>query len=237
MDMIRLFVGHDPREAVAYDVFTHSVLSRATAPVSFTPLALNTMRNHYREQHEDGSNQFIYSRFLVPYLCGFIGWAIFADGDMLCRDDITKLWRLRDSSKAVQVVKHQYKTKAKQKYLGNKNEDYPRKNWSSVILWNCGHPANQRLQPEVVMGSTGAYLHRFCWLDDELIGELPHTWNWLVTEYDHDRSASLVHYTLGTPCFKEYRNCDYADEWYAELQEMLAVPGNRKGWADYLAKP
>lgn len=233
MDMIRLFVGHDAREAVAFDVFVHSVLTRATSPVSITPLALNTMRNHYREQHGDGSNEFIYSRFLVPYLCNFMGWAIFADGDMLCRDDIAKLWRLRDSSKAVQVVKHQYKTKAATKYLGAKNEDYPRKNWSSVILWNCGHPENHRLLPEYVMNCTGKHLHRFNWLPDELVGELPTAWNWLATEYDMNKWAALVHYTLGTPCFKEYRDCDYADEWYDELRQMLDVPGNRKGWIDH----
>lgn len=236
MDMIRLFVGHDPREAVAFDVFAHSVISRSSAPVSICPLALNTLRNDYSEGHTDGSNQFIYSRFLVPYLCGFMGWAIFADGDMLCRDDIAKLWRLRDSSKAVQVVKHHYRTKAPIKYLGAVNEDYPRKNWSSLILWNCGHPANQRMQPEVIMGSTGAYLHRFMWLDDQLIGELPLGWNWLVGEYDMNKWASLVHYTLGTPCFKEYRDCDYADEWYAELKEMLAVQGAAKSWVDYQPK-
>lgn len=231
--MIRVFVGHDPREAIAYDVFTHSVLTRASAPVMFCPLSLNTMRDHYREQHDDGSNQFIYSRFLVPYLCGFMGWAIFADGDMLCRDDIAKLWRMRDSSKAVQVVKHNYRTRATVKYLGAPNEDYPRKNWSSVILFNCGHPANQRLQPEVVMGSTGKYLHRFMWLQDELIGDLPLSWNWLVDEYDHNQYASLVHYTLGTPCFEAYRDCDFADEWYAELHEMLKVPAAAEKWVDY----
>lgn len=235
MDMVRLFVGHDPREAVAFDVFTHSVIKHASVPVSITPLALNNLRAHYREQHTDGSNQFIYSRFLVPYLCDYMGWAIFADGDMLCREDIAKLWRMRDSSKAVQVVKHSYKTKAATKYLGAKNENYPRKNWSSLILWNCGHPANYRLQPARIMDQTGAWLHRFAWLDDQDIGDLPLAWNWLVDEYDHNRWASLVHYTLGTPCFKEYKNCDYAAEWYAELQEMLDVPGNPKGWPNKFA--
>lgn len=231
--MIRLFVGHDAREAIAYDVFSHSVLTRSSAPVAITPLSLNTLRSQYREMHSDGSNEFIYSRFLVPHLCNYMGWAIFADGDMLCREDIAKLWRMRDSSKAVQVVKHQYKTKAPIKYLGAKNEDYPRKNWSSLIIWNCGHPANYRLQPEFIMNATGAHLHRFGWLDDQLIGDLPPAWNWLVTEYDHNEWAALVHYTLGTPCFKEYRECDYAAEWYAELQQMLDVPGNRRGWADW----
>lgn len=233
MDMIRMFVGYDAREAVAFHTFVQSVIEHSSAPVSFTPLALNTLTDHYVEQHGDGSNQFIYSRFMVPFLCGFMGWAIFADGDMLCREDIAKLWRMRDSSKAVQVVKHNYRTKAPLKYLGATNEDYPRKNWSSLILFNCGHPANQRLQPEVVMGSSGAYLHRFQWLDDQLIGDIPLGWNWLVDEYAHNNWAALVHYTLGTPCFKEYRDCDMAEEWYDTLHGLLKVPGNSKNWVDY----
>lgn len=230
MGMIRLFVGHDPREAVAFDVFTHSVMKRSTMPISVTPLSLPNLADYYQEQHVDGSNQFIYSRFLVPFLCDFIGWAIFADGDMLCRDDIARLWAMRDPSKAVQVVKHEYKTKAASKYLGNRNEDYPRKNWSSVILWNCGHPENYCLQPERVMSQTGAFLHRFSWLPDRLIGDLPKAWNWLVTEYEHNPHASLVHYTLGTPCFKEYAACDYSGEWYDELSQLLNVPGAPRGW-------
>lgn len=233
MDLIRIFVGHDPREAIAYDVFCHSVLARSSAPVSFTPLALNMLKDHYRETHTDGSNQFIYSRFLVPYMCNFAGWAIFVDGDMLCRDDIVKLWRQRDCSKAVQVVKHNYKTKVSTKYLGAPNADYPRKNWSSVIIWNCGHPANSRLTPEALMNQTGAFLHRFQWLKEDEIGTLHPTWNWLVTEYEQDPHASLVHFTIGTPCFQEYRNCDYADEWYDELAEMLAVAGEEgHAWID-----
>lgn len=230
MGMIRLFVGHDPREAVAFDVFTHSVIARSSQPISVTPLALPNLTDCYAERHDDGSNDFIYTRFLVPHLCDYMGWALFADGDMLCRADIARLWQLRDSSKAVQVVKHQYKTKASSKYLGNVNQDYPRKNWSSVILWNCGHPANNNLRPEKVMSQSGAYLHRFSWLPDELIGELPVEWNWLVTEYEHNPWASLVHFTLGTPCFKEYAHCDYSGEWYDELGQLLAVPGAPRGW-------
>lgn len=223
--MIRLFVGHDPREAVAFDVFVASVLERTSKPVAITPLALSTLAGVYRESHTDGSNAFIYSRFLVPYLCDFTGWAIFADGDMLCRDDLAELWDLRDPNKAVQVVKHDYRTKHPTKYLGARNDDYPRKNWSSVIIWNCGHPDNAWLTPENVAASTGRLLHRFSWLDDDKIGELPLHWNWLVTEYSYSKFASLVHYTLGTPCFEEYAECDYADEWHDTLKRLLHVPG------------
>lgn len=213
MEAIRVFVGYDPRESVAYHTFCQSVLEKASVPVSFTPLALNALKG-YSETHEDGSNAFIYSRFLTPYLCDFNGWALFADGDMICQEDIAQLWALRDESKAVMVVKHDYKTKASVKYLGNKNQNYPRKNWSSVVLWNCGSEAHRILTPDFLMQQTGAFLHRFTWLDDGLIGELPREWNWLVTEYPHNPEAKLLHYTLGTPCFKDYESGDCSDVWH-----------------------
>jgi lipopolysaccharide biosynthesis glycosyltransferase len=212
--MIRLFVGFDPREAVAFHTFAQSVLEKASRPVAITPLVLQALPG-YEETHSDGSNTFIYSRFLTPSLCDFDGWAIFADGDMICRADIAQLWALRDESKAVQVVQHDYQTKASTKYLGNRNQNYPRKNWSSVVLWNCAHPKHRVLAPQFVMQQTGAFLHRFQWLDDADIGALPNEWNWLTTEYPDNRDAKLLHYTLGTPCFKDYWNAEMADEWHA----------------------
>ena len=209
---ISIVVGFDQREAVAYHVFCQSVIDHSTKPVQFLPLAENTL-NQYREMHTDGSNKFIYSRFLTPYLMGFSGWAIFADGDMVCNADISKLWDLRDESKAVQVVQHDYQTIATKKYLGNKNENYPRKNWSSLILWNCAHPKNKVLSPEFIQDKPGSYLHRFSWLNDNLIGELPIEWNWLAIEYPDNSSANLIHYTLGTPCFKDYAKESMSDQW------------------------
>jgi lipopolysaccharide biosynthesis glycosyltransferase len=211
--MIRITIGFDQRESVAYHTFCQSILEKTSEPVSFTPLVLSSFKN-YKETHTDGSNSFIYSRFLTPHLFHFDGWAIFADGDMICADDIANLWLLRDESKAVMVVKHDYKTKAHGKYLGNKNEDYPRKNWSSVILWNCSHPKHKILTPDFVMKQTGAFLHRFTWLDDADIGEIPKEWNWLVTEYPDNYDAKLLHYTLGTPCFKDYANSEMSDVWH-----------------------
>jgi lipopolysaccharide biosynthesis glycosyltransferase len=143
----------------------------------------------------------------------YSGWAIFADGDMVCQADISELWALRDKSKAVQVVKHDYQTKASKKYLGNKNENYPRKNWSSLILWNCAHPDNQVLTPEFIQAQPGSYLHRFSWINDDLIGSLPIEWNWLAIEYPENKNAKLVHYTLGTPCFKDYANESMSGRW------------------------
>lgn len=214
--MINIFIGYDHREAIAYHVCSNSIIRHSTKPISLTPLALKNLQD-YEEKHTDGSNQFIYSRFLVPHLMNYQGWAIFMDGDMIVRDDINKLWELRDESKAVMVVKHEYQTKMSEKYLGAKNENYPRKNWSSVILWNCGHPANKSVTPEFVQNATGAQVHRFTWLSDDLIGELPKEWNWLDVEYQWNPDAKLVHYTLGTPCFHEFANQgDFADEWHRE---------------------
>jgi len=213
--MIRICIGYDTREAVAYHVCANSIIRHSSLPVSITPLALANLAG-YRETHTDGSNQFIYSRFLVPHLMAYSGWAIFMDGDMLLRDDVARLWELRDDAKAVLVVKHDYKTKAHSKYLGAKNEDYPRKNWSSVILWNCGHPANRVLTPERIEGSTGAQLHRFTWLEDDQIGELPKAWNWLPDELGENSEANLLHWTLGTPCFHEYADAPMASEWHRE---------------------
>lgn len=213
MKPITVVVGFDQREAVAYHVFCQSVLEKASRPVRFLPLAINSLK-FYTETHTDGSNRFIYSRFLTPYLCGFEGPALFADGDMVCNADIAELMDLYDPSKAVQVVMHDYKTKASVKYLGNKNQDYPRKNWSSVILWNCGHHANKVLTPAFIEDKPGSYLHRFSWLTDDQIGKLPMTWNWLATEYPDNADAKLVHYTLGTPCFKDFTNAPMAGTWW-----------------------
>ena len=211
--MINLFVGFDPREAVAYHVFCNSIIQNTSVPVQITPLALSQLQE-FNETHDDRSNDFVYSRFLTPYLSDFKGWTIFADGDMICQGDLKELIDMADPSKAVMVVKHDYQTKATQKYLGNINEDYPRKNWSSVILWNCEHPKHKILTPDFVSKQTGKFLHRFSWLDDQDIGELPLEWNWLASEYRVNREAKLIHFTLGTPCFKDYKNSDMADIWY-----------------------
>jgi lipopolysaccharide biosynthesis glycosyltransferase len=178
-------------------------------------VALNLFQD-YSETHTDGSNHFIYTRFLVPYLCDFTGHAIFIDGDMIVRGDIAELWAMRDASKDVQVVKHDYKTKMPVKYLGAKNEDYPRKNWSSVILWNCNSFPNRKLTPEFVQQSTGSFLHRFSWIDDDRIDELPLEWNWLPDEYGPNADAKLLHYTLGTPCFQEFADTPQGNEWHRE---------------------
>lgn len=215
MKPIPIFVGYDPREAIAYHTCVNSIIRHATQPVAIVPLALNLFQD-YQETHNDGSNHFIYTRFLVPHLMNYQDWAIFIDGDMILRDDITKLWNLRDDCKDVMVVKHNYKTRMTEKYLGSKNEDYPRKNWSSVILWNCESESNRKLTPEFVQSATGAQLHRFTWIDDDCIGDLPKEWNWLPDEYGVNHNAKLLHYTLGTPCFYDFATTPQSDEWHRE---------------------
>jgi lipopolysaccharide biosynthesis glycosyltransferase len=225
--MITLYVGYDPREAAAYHVFCESVIEHASEPVQFIPLHKSMLGGF--DGQRDGTNAFIFSRFLVPYLNGYNGAAIFCDGDMVCRGDIAELWRLFDPWKAVQVVKHEYVTKAPRKYLGspleNSNLDYPRKNWSSVMLWNCGSYCNRRLNPETVAKMEPKALHRFEWLEDNRIGELPQEWNWLDTEYGYNADAKLIHYTLGVPGFSNYVSCDHADDWHNALLNALNISG------------
>jgi lipopolysaccharide biosynthesis glycosyltransferase len=141
------------------------------------------------------------------------GWALFADGDMLCLDDISKLFDLADDSQAVMVVKHDYKTQYPTKYLGAKNEDYPRKNWSSVVLFNCAHPANRCLTKTFIEASNGAYLHRFGWLNDDQIGELPKEWNHLVLENEENLKAKIVHYTVYGPYHNGHEDVEFVNEW------------------------
>jgi hypothetical protein len=223
---IPLYVGFDPREAAAYHVFCQSVIERASVPVSFHPLH-KPMLDGFDGQ-KDGSNAFIYSRFLVPYLQGFQGWAVFADGDMVCLEDIAKLLEHRDICKAACVVKHDYKTKHARKYIDThmeaENLDYPRKNWSSLVLWNCSHAANRLLTPEFVSQSPGSLLHRFGWLKDDQIGEIPPEWNALSGEQDLS-GANLIHYTLGVPALEHYHHCDGALNWHRAHRHAMTVEG------------
>jgi hypothetical protein len=204
---ITVFIGYDSREAVAYHVCQQSIIENCSEPerLRFVPVT---------GERRDGSNAFIYQRFLVPYLCGYEGCAVFMDGDMIVRGDIVELWNMRRGYVGVQVVKHEYLTKHPVKYLGNKNDDYPRKNWSSLILWDCGFFPNRILTPDFVGRATGSFLHRFQWLKDEQIGELDPAWNRLVLEQDVQPTDKLLHYTIGAPCFTEYADCDHAEEWW-----------------------
>jgi len=210
---LTLVVGFDQREAISYHTFCQSVLEKASIPVRFVPLAENTLR-FYQERHQNISNRFVFSRFLTPYLNDYQGIAVFADGDMVCQADIAELAAMFDPGKAVQLVQHDYQTKAVKKYLNNINVNYPRKNWSSLVIFNCQHPSNRVLTPAYIEEHEGSHLHRFAWLKDDEIGELPLEWNWLATEYDENPNAKIVHYTLGTPCFRDYKSAPMAEHWW-----------------------
>lgn len=211
-----IFIGYDPRESIAFHTCVNSIIRHSSQPVSIHPLALNNLP--YKGGRKDGSNDFIYSRFLVPYLMGWKGRALYLDGDMIVTDDIAKLFDLGGAYTACDVVKHDYKTKSPTKYLGNKNEDYPRKNWSSVILWNCWNFSHRKLTPEFVAEAEGSYLHRFSWLKDEQIGELPVEWNWL-DEYGENPEAKLIHWTLGIPPLMP--DAPMTEAWH--LERMKAI--------------
>lgn len=229
---IPLYCGYDPREAAGYHVFCQSVIERASVPVSFHPLHRPMLDNF--DGQKDGTNAFIYSRFLVPHLQNYSGWALFADAsDMVMVEDIARLWALRDDfiiNKALAVVPHDYRTKHPRKYLGtpmeSENLDYPRKNWSSLMLWNCAHMANRILTPEFVREAPGSFLHRFSWLKDDQIAHLPREWNALSMEEDVSL-ASLVHFTLGSPGFEAYRHSPGAEHWHRARKAVMHMMGER----------
>ena len=226
--MIRVFIGYDPREAVAYNVLAHSIQARASEPVQIAPLMLSQLKAVLtRERHPLQSTDFSFSRFLTPYLSEFNGWSVFMDCDMLVLRDIAELWRLRDERYSVMVVKHDHVPREAVKFLGEPQSKYGKKNWSSVMLFN--NARCRALTPDYVNRASGLELHQFKWLEsDDLIGALPDAWNHLVG-YNAPRSdAALVHFTLGGPYFAGYADCEYAQAWRAERDAMLYA-GKRSG--------
>ena len=221
--MIRVFIGYDPREAVAFSVLSYSIHARASDAVAIAPLMLSEVKQVFtRERHPLQSTDFSFSRFLTPYLSDYAGWSLFMDCDMLMLDDVAQLWKLRDERYAVMVVKHNHVPREERKFLDQPQTAYQKKNWSSVMLFN--NAKCRALSPEYVNKASGLELHQFKWLaDDELIGAIPERWNHLVGYNAPRRDAALVHYTLGGPYFEEYRNCEYAEEWRHERDAMLRV--------------
>lgn len=220
MKPLKIMIGYDPKEAVTYHVLAHSILSRASAPVSITPIALANLDGIYtRERDRNQSTDFAYSRFLTPYLAGG-GVSLFMDSDMLCLCDIHELASLARENpyKDVLVRKHDYHPRNQKKFLNQTQTQYPCKNWSSLMVFNGHRTAVQKLTPGYVNTVTPMELHQFKWAKD--VGELPAEYNHLVGEYDPLPSAKIVHYTLGAPCFRDYQNCEFAQEWFEELGKM-----------------
>jgi hypothetical protein len=225
--MIRVFIGYDDREAIAYNVLSHSIQRLASEPVSIAPLRLSQLKGILtRERHPLQSTDFSFSRFLTPYLSGYEDWSVFMDCDMVMLDDIAGLYGLRDERYAVMVVKHVHVPKETVKFLGEPQSKYEKKNWSSVMLFN--NAQCRALTPGYVNTASGLELHQFKWLEsEELIGALPSRWNHLVG-YDPPRTdAALLHYTQGGPYFSEYKDCEYAEDWYRELRKMEHVERRR----------
>ena len=225
--MKNVYIGYDTREDVAYQVSKYSILSKSDG-INVHPLKLSDLKKdklYWRDEDKLGSTEFTFSRFLVPELNEFKGWAVFCDCDLLFLKDLNQLFDLADDQYAVMCVQHDYAPKEGTKMDGQVQTIYPRKNWSSVVLWNCGHPSNQQINKELVNDpeTTGKYLHRFSWLKDDEIGSIPHTWNWLVGWYNEpdDGTPDGIHYTEGGPWFENYRFCDYHQLWKDELSAMM----------------
>ena len=179
---------------------------------------------YWRERDPKQSTDFSFTRFLVPHLMNFEGWAIFMDCDMLCQDDIANLWNQRDERYSIMCVKHEHEPKNKTKFLGEPQTSYPKKNWSSLMLMNC--PKCRNLNLEFVNNASGLDLHRFNWLDgDEKIGEIKGTWNSLVEDFSNNDSDSLIHWTLGGPWFKEQRNYKnvLTNKWFKAREESIKL--------------
>ena len=224
---MKVFVGYDTREDIAYQVCKHSIISKQP-DADVRPLKQNELREagwYTRPVDKLASTEFTFTRFLIPELTNYEGWALFMDCDMILTTDIKKLFDQADDKYAVMCVQHDYKVQEGFKMDGQKQTIYPRKNWSSVVLWNCSHPSNKVVTTDLVNdpSTTGKYLHRFAWLDDSEIGKLDHSWNYLVGVYDDIEKPNLIHYTEGGPWFENYRYCEFHKEWKKELQDMMNV--------------
>jgi hypothetical protein len=232
---LKVYVGWDPREDIAWEVCRYSILRRTDpTQVEVYPLIQSELRAqglYNRPIDTRAATEFSLTRFLTPMLArqdGFSGCAIFVDCDFLFVADIREVLNGVDPSKAVSVVKHDYQPTDILKMDGCVQYPYPRKNWSSFIVFNCAHPAVKALTQEVVNTAEPAYLHRFSWLNDEEIGELDKGWNylegWYTPEYDN---LKAIHYTLGGPWFEHKMGCDFAGLWLNELESYRQINAHK----------
>lgn len=219
----KIFIGFDTREIPAYDACVNSLKSNSVDNYDIIPLKLSTLSElgiYKRDADPLSSTEFSFTRFLVPYLCNYSGWAVFCDCDFIFLEDIKKLFQLKDEKYAAMCVQHTYTPSNTIKMDGKIQHLYPRKNWSSLVLWNCSHPSNRNLTPDVVNTQTGQYLHRFSWLADNEIGNIPLQWNWLVGWYKEpeDGSPKALHFTEGGPWFDNFKDCEYNNYYYKYAQ-------------------
>lgn len=229
-----IWIGYEPRETNAYLVAAASI-RRYWPDAPIRPLILDRLREDgvYTRpmSRQNGqmfdvvsgapmSTEFAVSRFFVPHLAGS-GWALFMDCDMLIRTDLRNLFGLADPTKAVMCVQHEYRPAGTTKMDGQAQTDYRRKNWSSVVLFNCDHRANKNLGVDEINRLPGRDLHAFCWLDDDEIGTLDRTWNHLVDVYQAAPDAKIVHFTNGIPSMAGYGASEFSGEWRAVLDREL----------------
>ena len=224
--MHKIFFGHDERVGAGTTVFVQSVIEHSREPLFFSPITRKSV-----EGVQEGSNAFTFRRFLVPYIMQWEGLALFVDGsDMLCRADISEVFKLWDYRSAVQVVKRKdYDTQHTRKYVGTAmesfNDDYPRKQWASVMLINCSHFAWRQVTPKYVAHAKPLHLLQLGFLADDLIGDLPAEWNWLADEDGENPEAKLCHWTAGVPGMHHYKDSPMAAEWRSALAAAQTVTG------------
>ena len=239
-----VYIGYDPKERVAYEVLKFTVEHIAVDNVRIVPIRRDVVEkmNMYWRKHQivdglsidclDGkpfSSEFSFTRFLVPALNMYEGWALYMDCDMYLRTDVNELFEEYDMDYyPLYCVKHAYAPGTGLKMDGQKQENYRRKNWSSFVLWNCSHPLNKQLTPEKVNTMTGSWLHGFQWLPDKEadIGSIHQEWNWLDNHSPEEIEAKNVHFTTGGPWFRDWicgRDIDgkYAAEWNADYTYLV----------------
>jgi len=222
---LKIYIGYDRAEHEAYRVAIKTLADHTdTVPEPLDSDRLQATGLLRRAVDKRGqmydmasnapcSTEFAVSRFLVPILCQS-GWALFTDCDVVFMADPAEMLALADPEKAVMVVKHNHHGEGL-KMGGMVQTDYPRKNWSSVMLFHCDHPANRRLSLQDVNERPGRDLHAFYWLHDSEIGELPHEWNWLVGVTEEPAYPKIAHFTNGGPWIKEWQAAEHDDLWLA----------------------
>jgi len=218
-EQMKIYIGFDSTCKIASDVCEYS-LRRHSDNLDINLLKLSEVQNNlYWREYKNQSTEFTYTRFLVPYLQDYKGWAMFCDNDFLFLEDVKKLMSLRRNDKAVMVVKHDYNPIDKIKMDNQLQIQYPKKNWSSLMLINCGHESVKKLDLSTVSEQSAEYLHQFKWLKEDEVGALPHNWNWLVNHYHEfkDGQPKALHFTEGGPWIVD---SEYKDLWLNYKNEM-----------------
>lgn len=231
--VLKVFVGYDSREDIAWQVCRCSLLRLAKHPIEVHAIRQKTLRDrgiYTRPNDVKASTEFSLTRFLTPYLADYDGWSVFVDCDTLFTTDVAELLPELDNTKAIYVVKHEYTPHNAIKMDGKTQHIYPRKNWSSFVVFNGAHPNVKTLTPDVVNTSSPIDLHRFTWTPDDTIGALSSEWNFLVGDYPAPaKTPKMIHYTNGGPWFDAWQDVDFADLWIAEermLHPSRVAPAN-----------